>query len=149
MTQAKDIPNWRKTVKCSDALPDHCQTFLDEHAAKFKITTGGLVHLTEPIGVIIPYEICPLRVKKIIRTITPDGQLTRSLFKTKASYQSALCNLHVYGYLQNIDQTLIERRRVRAVARKRWSDENPEAIKRYAAYGRKFCDANKIKMLRV
>jgi hypothetical protein len=144
-----EVKCWRDKVTSWDALPEHCQEFLDAHHTKFRVTTGGLVHLTESIGVIVPYELAPLRVKKVIRKITPEGELPRSLFKTKMAYQSALCNLYVYGYLGDIDQTILERRRARAVAKKRWASEHPDKIKAYAVQGRKFQEKHKLKMTRV
>jgi hypothetical protein len=139
MTETKD---WRKIVKYSDTLPDHCQDFLDEHNFK-NMSSKGMIHLTEPVDTMIPYELCPLRVKNAIRKITSDGKLPLSSFKTKASYQSALCNLHIYGYLQSIDQALVEKRRARSAAKKAWCNENPEAVARYAAHAKTMYHANK------
>jgi hypothetical protein len=130
------MAQWREIVKCPDTVPDHCQEFLDKNECK-TVSSNGTIHLTEPIDAMIPYELCPLRVKNAIRKITSEGKLLRSSFKTKASYQSALCNLHVYGYLQNIDLALLEKRRARASAKRTWCKENPESIARYALYAKK------------
>ena len=140
--------NWRDIVVASDLMSEECAAFLDKHGSELKLSKGGLVHLKEPIGEMVPFEICPLRVKKIIKKIQDDGNLPRTLFKTNNSYQLALCNLFIYGYLQDIDKTLLEKRRATALAKRRWSEENPEAIRRYSQQGRKFAELNRAKMSR-
>lgn len=129
-----DDPNkqWREYVLTPETLPEDCQDFLDTHSSKGKVSRAGLLELKESIGVSVPYQICPRRVKKILRMITDDAELPRGLFKTKVSYQSALCNLYIYGYMRDVDQTLIAARNARLLARKRWGDENPEKMKKYA-----------------
>lgn len=141
---------WRAKVKFLEGLPKHCVDFLDKHHTNknLEVSAAGLIRLTDTIGAMVPYEICPQRVKTAIRKITPQGSLPRTAFPRKVLYESALCNLYTYGYLQDVEETVIERRRAISVARKRWCKENPENVKKYIENAKRLQEQRRIESSR-
>jgi hypothetical protein len=95
------------------------------------ISRAGLLSLKKPIGATVPYEICPRRVKRVLQMIADKAELPIELFKSKASHNSALCNMYIYGYLRDVDQTILAARKARSISRKRWGEDNPDKIKIY------------------
>ena len=134
------ICEWRSKVFFPETYSDECVQFLDEHADKGVLSRSGTFRLKDGIsGATVPYELCPYRVKDILRKINAAGDLPRSAFKTPRSHRTALCNLHIYGYLSDLkDKLLMQKRRVRAQYMKRWARNNRDKLKQYSTNAVKY-----------
>lgn len=143
---------WREYVHASEFMPSHLATFLDEVEGQpgVTITRAGLINISKPIPIgMIPYELCPTRVKKLLRGITAEGELPQELFNDKQKYKNALCNLHIYGYLADIPKTLLERRRYVKLLKERWLGKHPEKVQEYKRNAEKFTLKYQTKRLRI
>jgi hypothetical protein len=149
--QVKTMTSWRDYVHAHEFLSSDCQTFLDkiETMPEVKITRAGLIKLSTPIGKMVPYELCPKYVKVILRKICAKGGLPQKGFATTQAYNRALCNLYIYGYLHDIPETLMERRRYHNILKRRWGLDNPEALKRYKRNAGKFNKNFRAEMSRI
>lgn len=123
---------WRQNVVDAHLLPDNCQEFLDKYSDRGRVSRVGTILLKSPVGEPVPYELCPLRIRRIIRMVTKDGDLRRDMFKTNVSYKTAMCNLFINGYLDVIPVKLIAQRKKRIAAVTHWSKENPDKMKQYS-----------------
>jgi hypothetical protein len=133
------VDDWRKNVYLPDTYSQECQDFLDNHVSKGVLSRRGNFQLKDNIGEVVPYELCPGRVKLMLQKITAEGDLPRSAFKSTRDYRCAVINLHIYGYLQNLkDHTLMQKRRVTAQYTKRWSRNNSDKVKQYSANAHKY-----------
>ena len=116
--------DWRTIVAFPQRFaPEVCE-FLDQHHTKGKLSKVGTFHLTKDIGALVPYVLCPLKIKKTINMLPLD----RSKFKGMAQFKSALVNMFVYGYLPNVDRAIVERARYWNAFRVRWQIAHPESM---------------------
>jgi hypothetical protein len=120
---------WRQHVSFPDRFSTDVCAFLDLHANKGKLSKVGTYNIKEPINELVPYELLPLRVKKVVNLLP----LCRTKFKNLAAYKVALFNLHVYGYLPDVDQGLIEKQRYWNTFRRKWQIDNPESMRNSAS----------------
>jgi hypothetical protein len=132
-------PNWRQEVFMADTFSQESQDFLDEHVRKGKLSKTGNFMLKNSVGTLVPYELCPPRVKRIMQKINAEGDLPRSAFKSIREYRTGIINLHIYGYLHELkDKTLMQKRRVQANYLKKWGRDNSAKTKGYAANAKKY-----------
>jgi hypothetical protein len=124
-------PAWQAFVYMPESYSDEAKSFLDAHAQKGKLSKTGNFRLLENIGACVPYELCPPRVKRILQKITDDGDLPRTAFPRSSAYQTALINLHTYGYLKNIDKGLSARKAARRAYHQKWQRQNKDKMQRY------------------
>lgn len=142
---------WRNHVYAHELLTLECQTVLDEVEALpgVKISREGLIRITEPIGRMVPYELCPKGIKALLRKITAEGTLPREAFKTNQAYSRALCNLYIYGYMEDVPATLLERRRYHNALKKRWGLDNPEKLAEYRKNAQSLHDKHRAETSRI
>ena len=142
LATAPDQPvdtSWREKVFLPQTYSQIAQDFLDSHANKGVLSRTGNFNLRDNLGVCVPYELCPPRVKRMLQKINAEGDLQRSAFKSPREYRSALVNLHIYGYLHELkDNTLMQKKRMEALYMKRWQRENTEKTRQYASNADKY-----------
>ena len=138
-TEAILPPDWRQKVFMANTFSQNCQDFLDKHGTKGELSTTGNFFLKDSIGELVPYELCPPRVKRMLQKINDDGDLPRSAFKSLREHRTAIINLHIYGYLHELkDKTLMQKRRVQADYLKKWGRDNCSKTKGYASNAKKY-----------
>ena len=86
--------------------PDVC-VFLDKYHTLGKLSKTGTFMLTEPIGAVVPYDILPSRIKRQVNMMPLD----RLKFPSTVSYHAALLNLYTYGYMPQVDMSIIDKTR--------------------------------------
>jgi hypothetical protein len=127
---------WRKKVYMANAFSDEESDFLDLHWKKGRLSRMGQLQLSKPIGTFVPYVFLPSHVKKYIGKINESGDLLRSSFKNKRAYESAMHGLYVYGYLENIDQAIIEKTKALKDYVKKWRGDPVNKTKMQATMKR-------------
>lgn len=118
---------WRTHVSIPDRFGPEVSDFLDKHAEKGKLSKTGIYKIKDPIDEIVPYELLPLRIKKVVNMIP----LSRDKFKTASAFKAALYNLHIYGYLPDVDRGLIEKQRYWSEFRRKWQMDHPENMRKH------------------
>jgi hypothetical protein len=130
-TTTPPTSDWRARVYLPDSYTEDAQDFLDKYTDKGTLSKTGNFRLLEPIGVSVPYELCPPRVKHILQKITVEGELPRSAFPRASGYHTALICLHTYGYLKDLDSALIARKAARRKYHRKWQRSNKDKMKQY------------------
>ena len=112
---------WKNNVACPDRFSAETCAFLDEFVERGKLSRIGTFSLLDTVGQLVPYELLPLRVKRIVNLMP----LERAKFKNMHAYKGALLNLYIYGYLPDTDKAIIAREQHWRAFRRRWHIDNP------------------------
>ena len=112
---------WRKLVAFPDRFGAETSAFLDAYADKGKLTRSGTFTLLDTVGEIVPYELLPLRIKKIVNLMP----LERVKFKDMHAFKRSILNLYIYGYLPDADKALIVREQHWREFRRKWHIDHP------------------------
>ena len=116
---------WRTLVAFPQRFsPETCE-FLDKFHTKGKLSRVGTFHVTTEIGNLVPYELLPLKVKRLVNMMP----ISRTHFKGMAQYKSALVNLFLNGYMPDVDKAIITRARYWNEFRRKWQIDNPRSTK--------------------
>ena len=112
---------WRTNVAYPDRFGAKTSAFLDEFAEKGKLSRAGTFTLLDTVGQLVPYELLPLRIKKIVNLMP----LERAKFKNMHAYKGAILNLYIYGYLPDADKAIIAREKHWREFRRKWHIDSP------------------------
>ena len=118
------IMTWRSKVAMPGRYDKDVCDFLDANINKGRLSYIGTFWPTEALDEMCPYILTPLRVKKLIMQLP----LSLSQFKTTHKYKSAMCTIHIYGYLLDIERSIIERDRFWSTKKRQWTTGTPENI---------------------
>jgi hypothetical protein len=75
------------------SMDTHVDDFIREYKAKGELSKRGLLRLSDNIGVKVPFDLLPLRVKKLV-----NKEIIKTKFRRLGDYYSAAITLHTYGY---------------------------------------------------
>jgi hypothetical protein len=117
---------WRSSVAYPDRFGTETSAFLDSYHAAGKLSRAGTYTLRDTIGTIVPYELLPLRIKRIVNLMP----LERNKFSNMHAFKGAILNLYIYGYLPDADRALIMREQHWREFRRKWHIDNPESRKK-------------------
>lgn len=120
---------WRSAVVASDRFSPVSCAFLDKFYTSGKLSKTGTFTLQEPIGVMVPYELLPLRIKRIVNLIPID----RTKFSTMHAFKGAMLNLYIYGYLPDADPSIIANEQHWREIRRNWHIDHPESRRKQAS----------------
>ncbi len=112
---------WKIQVACPDRFCAETCAFLDEYADRGKLSRAGTFTLLDTVSELVPYELLPLRIKKLVNLIPID----RAKFNNMHSYKRAILNLYVYGYLPDADKAIVVREQHWRAVRRKWHIDNP------------------------
>ena len=115
--------SWRSKVAIPGRFTGATAEFLDMHHAKGKLSRVGTFHLKDEIGALVPYDLLPLKVKKLVNLMP----INRQQFTGSTPYKTALVVLFTYGYMRDVDRGLVERARYWHAYRARWQLSNPQS----------------------
>ena len=114
---------WRQSVACPDRFGDKTCAFLDEFSNAGKLSRSGTFKLKDNVNQLVPYELLPIRIKRLVNMLPLD----RKKFTSGQAYKSAITKLYVYGYLPDIDKAIAVRTQHWKEFRRKWSiDEATE-----------------------
>jgi len=86
---------WRTHIACPDRFSPTTSAFLDDHHTCGKLRKSGTFELKHPVGELVPFELLPIRIKRLVNAMP----LNENDFVSSHSYNSAITKLYVYGYL--------------------------------------------------
>jgi hypothetical protein len=112
---------WKSIVAYPDRFGAKTSAFLDEFVEKGKLSRTGTFTLFDTVGQLVPYELLPLRIKRIVNLMPLD----RQKFKNMHQYKGAILNLYIYGYLPDADKAIIAREQHWREFRRKWHIDNP------------------------
>ena len=114
---------WRQSVACPDRFGDKTCAFLDEFSNAGKLSRSGTFKLKDNVNQLVPYELLPIRIKRLVNMLPLD----RKKFTSGQAYKSAITKLYVYGYLPDLDKAIAVRTQHWKEFRRKWSiDEATE-----------------------
>ena len=125
----EQIMDWRSKVAYPQRFSTEVCDFLDKHHQKGKLSRVGTYHIRQTIGALVPFVLCPLKIKKTINLLPLD----RTKFKTAEHFKSALVNMYIYGYMPDVPRALVERAQYWHEFRKRWQLDHPESMAKVKA----------------
>lgn len=130
---------WHKKVFAPNLLSSDARDFLDKHWQDGKLCRSGAINITKRIsGVCVPFECLPNYVKAYVNKLTDDGELRRSDFKSKRSWETAQANLYLYGYSDDIEKALLQKRKAVLGYLRKWQRDHPERVKIASAKAAKY-----------
>ena len=108
---------WRQSVACPDRFGDKTCAFLDEFSNAGKLSRSGTFKLKDNVNQLVPYELLPIRVKRLVNMLPLD----RKKFTSGQAYKSAITKLYVYGYLPDLDKAIAARTQHWKEFRRKWA----------------------------
>ena len=108
---------WRQSVACPDRFGDKTCAFLDEFSNAGKLSRSGTFKLKDNVNQLVPYELLPIRIKRLVNMLPLD----RKKFTSGQAYKSAITKLYVYGYLPDLDKAIAARTQHWKEFRRKWA----------------------------
>jgi len=108
---------WRQSVACPDRFGDKTCAFLDEFSAAGKLSRNGTVKLKDNVNQMVPYELLPIRLKRLVNMLPLD----RKKFSSGQAYKAAITKLYVYGYLPDAEKAIAARTQHWKEFRRKWA----------------------------
>jgi len=108
---------WRQSVACPDRFGDKTCAFLDEFSASGKLSRNGTFKLKDNVNQLVPYELLPIRLKRLVNMLP----LERNKFTSSQAYKAAITKLYVYGYLPDINKAISARTQHWKEFRRKWA----------------------------
>ena len=113
---------WISGVKHDQFKPDTV-AFLDKFYAAGKLSKTGKFTIKDPIGARVPYELLPLRIKRIVKLMPID----RAKFVSMHAFKAAILNLYIYGYIPDADPAVIATEQHWRETRRKWHSSHPKS----------------------
>ena len=111
---------WRQSVACPDRFGDKTCAFLDEFSQAGKLSRSGTFKIKDNLNQMVPYELLPIRLKRLVNMLPLD----RKKFASGQAYKSAITKLYVYGYLPDVDKAIAARTQHWKEFRRKWAIDN-------------------------
>ena len=108
---------WRQSVACPDRFGDKTCAFLDEFSQAGKLSRSGTFKIKDNLNQMVPYELLPIRLKRLVNMLPLD----RKKFASGQAYKSAITKLYVYGYLPDVDKAIAARTQHWKEFRRKWA----------------------------